>query len=95
MSNINGIEITKYDDGNSYFIFQIFVKKNKRDLILKVLKKNSIGVSVHYMKALPEMSYYRKKYKIPKKNYINALQYGLKHFIITSKFKIKGNKSNL
>ncbi len=94
LSNINGIEITKYNEGNSYFIFQIFVKKNKRDHILKVLKNKSIGVSVHYMKALPEMSYYKKKYKISKKNYINALQYGLRNISLPTHPNLKLKEVN-
>ena len=79
LSNIDGIEFTKFNEGNSYFIFQIFVKKSKRDLILKILKEKKIGVSVHYMRALHEMTYYKKKYKINKNKYINSVNYGLKN----------------
>ena len=55
-------------------MFQIFCKN--RDKILKNLKKNKIGVSVHYANPLPKMSYYRKKYKLNIKNFRNSEKYG-------------------
>ena len=49
-----------YSSTSSFFVFQIFCKN--RDKILKKLKENKIGVSVHYAKPLP------KKCPIIKKN---------------------------
>ena len=47
-----------------------------RDKILKRLKDKNIGVSVHYSKPLPKMTYYKKKYKLILENYKNASLYG-------------------
>jgi len=58
----------------SYFVFQIFTKN--RDAILKELKNKGIGVSVHYLNPLPNMTYYKKKYNLKSKNYKNANLYG-------------------
>ena len=55
-------------------LFQIFCKN--RDKILKILKKNKIGVSVHYTNPLPKMTYYKNKYKLNIKNFKNAEKYG-------------------
>ena len=63
-----------YSNNCSYFVFQIFCKH--RDKLLKMLKHNNIGVSVHYNTPLPKMSYYQKKYKLLKKNYSSSFRYG-------------------
>ena len=73
LSKSKHISYTPFSKNNSYFIFQIFCKN--RNEILKELKKKNIGVSVHYMHPLPSMSYYKKKYRVASKNYINASQY--------------------
>ena len=63
-----------YSNNSSFFVFQIFCKN--RDKILKNLKKNKIGVSVHYTNPLPKMTYYKRKYKLDIKNFKNADKYG-------------------
>ena len=63
-----------YSSNCSFFIFQIFCKK--RDKILKELKKKNIGVSVHYAKCLPKMTYYKKKYNLNAKHFKNSDIYG-------------------
>lgn len=64
---------TPFTNNNSYFVFQIFCKN--RNKVLEGLKKKNIGVSVHYMKPLPMMSYYKKKYNLPQSMYKNANEY--------------------
>ena len=44
--------------------------------MLKKLKNEKIGVSVHYSKQLPKMTYYKNKYNLKAKNFINADNYG-------------------
>ena len=73
-SKIDKITYMPHSNNSSFFVFQIFCKN--RDMILKNLKKNKIGVSVHYTNPLPKMSYYRKKYKLNIKNFKNADKYG-------------------
>ena len=63
-----------YSNNSSFFVFQIFCKN--RDKILKSLKKNNIGVSVHYANPLPKMSYYKKKYKLDINSFKNSEKYG-------------------
>ena len=72
-SKTKKISFTPFSRDNSYFIFQIFCQN--RNKILEELKKKQIGVSVHYMHPLPSMSYYKKKYRLSSKNYLNAGQY--------------------
>jgi dTDP-4-amino-4,6-dideoxygalactose transaminase len=73
-SKVDKITYMPHSNDSSFFVFQIFCKN--RDLILKNLKKNKIGVSVHYTNPLPKMSYYKKKYKLNIKNFKNAEKYG-------------------
>ena len=39
------------------------------------LKKEKIGVSVHYKKNLPDMTYYKQKYNLKQKEFLNAKNY--------------------
>ena len=59
----------------SYYCFQI-VLKNKyakyRDQIIMKLKDKKIGTSIYYPKPVPQMKYYKKKYMVKKREYINA-----------------------
>ena len=73
-SKTNKITYMPYSNNSSFFVFQIFCKN--RDKILKKLKKNKIGVSVHYTNPLPKMSYYKNKYRLKIKNFKNSLKYG-------------------
>jgi dTDP-4-amino-4,6-dideoxygalactose transaminase len=72
-STTKKILFTPFSKDNSYFIFQIFCKN--RNMILEELKKKKIGVSVHYMRPLPSMFYYKKKYRVTSKHYLNSSQY--------------------
>ena len=68
------INYMPYSSNSSYFVFQIFCKK--RDLLLNYLKRKNIGVSVHYTRPVPEMTYYKKKYDLKRENYKNSFIYG-------------------
>ena len=74
LSKKNKIKHMPYSSDCSYFVFQIFSKN--RDSLLKKLKKNKIGVSVHYLNCVPSMTYYKKKYDLKIKNFQNAKVYG-------------------
>ena len=89
LSNINGVEFTEFKAGNSYFVFQIFLEKKNRDKILKIFKNKNVGASVHYMRSLPEMTYYKKKYKIDKNKYRNSVNYGLKNISLPTHPNLK------
>ena len=43
--------------------------------MLKHLIKKKIGVSIHYAKSLPFMSYYKKKYKTSNNKFKNSINY--------------------
>ncbi len=77
LSNIKNLKITPFSENNSYFIYQIFSKS--RDKILKKFKKINIGVSVHYSTPLHRMTYYKKKYKLNPKNFLNSDNYSSKN----------------
>ena len=77
LNKINGIKILEKKDAktdpNYYAISIIFENnsKNFRDKFIEKLKKKGVGSSVYYPKPVPEMLYYRKKYKI-KEKFINS-----------------------
>ena len=73
LKNLKNVIFADYSSNNSYFIFQILCEK--RDLLLNFFKMNNIGVSVHYKKPLPTMTYYKKKYKLNEINFKNAKYY--------------------
>ncbi len=78
MNNKNVI-LPRYSKNDSYFVFQILLRNKKlKNRLMKKFKKNKVGVSVHYGTALPEMSFYKKKYNLPKKNFINSKKYAEK-----------------
>ncbi len=69
------IIIPKFNTNYSYFIFQILFKNiNFKNKIMEIFKKQKIGISVHYGKALPMMTYYKKRYNLSK-SFPNALKY--------------------
>jgi dTDP-4-amino-4,6-dideoxygalactose transaminase len=76
LKNNKKIRFFHFDKNSSYFVFQIFCSSKVRNIILEKLKQHGIGVSVHYMRPVPLMSYYKKKYKLTKKQYMNAYVYG-------------------
>ncbi len=73
LSKIKGISFTPFSKNNSYFVFQIFLKK--RDNLLNFLSKNKIGTSIHYAVPLTKMSFYKKKYKLKSHLYKNSNEY--------------------
>jgi len=73
-AKIEQITHMPYSKDCSFFVFQIFIKD--RDKLLKRLKDEKIGVSVHYANPLPKMSYYKKKYHLNMSNFKNAVIYG-------------------
>ena len=72
-SKTNKVSFVKFSKKCSFFVFQIFTKK--RDNLLKMLKENNIGVSVHYSRSLPRMHYYKNKYKLSSDNFPNSILY--------------------
>tara|TARA_B100001121_G_scaffold207757_1_gene181755 strand:+ start:10646 stop:11764 length:1119 start_codon:yes stop_codon:yes gene_type:complete len=78
--NFNGnqqIQQLDFSKENSYFIYPILIKN--RDKLVKFLKRVNIGFSIHYPKIIPQMSYYKNKYKLKKKSYKNAIDYAKKN----------------
>ena len=73
LSRIKEISFTPFSKNNSYFVFQIFLKK--RDELLNFLSKKKIGTSIHYAVPLTKMSFYKKKYKIKSYLYKNSNEY--------------------
>ena len=73
LSKIENVKFMPYSKNYSYFVFQIFCKN--RDNVLKQLKKYGIGASVHYTNPLHKMTYYKKKYKLNPKKYLNSNTY--------------------
>ena len=55
---------------------------------MKEFKKLKIGFSVHYGKSLPEMDFYKKKYKIPTKQFVYSKRYAEKSSFFTSVSKV-------
>ena len=68
------INLMPFSNDCSFFIFQIFLKK--RDLLIECLKENNIQFSIHYANSLNKMSYYKKKYNLKDKMFLNAIDYG-------------------
>ena len=56
---------------------QVFFKNKKiRNKILLKFKEQNIGCSIHYATPVPLMTYYKKKYRLNKKNFVSAVKYG-------------------
>ena len=73
LKKLKDIDFPEFSSKGSYFIFQILCKR--RDELLKFFKKEKIGVSVHYKKNLPDMTYYKQKYNLKQKEFLNAKNY--------------------
>jgi dTDP-4-amino-4,6-dideoxygalactose transaminase len=72
----NEISFTEYSEKHSYFLFQIILDDSiDRDSVLLGLKKNGIGVSIHYATSVPLMSYYKNKYGYQIGDFPNAVHY--------------------
>jgi perosamine synthetase len=77
LMNNKKIVLPRLSKSDSYFVYQILInnKKNKI-LLMNSLKKNNVGFSIHYGTALPLMNYYKSKYNINRKRFLNSLAYG-------------------
>lgn len=70
------IKLTPFSEDNSFFLFQIFVDSLEiRNELVKYLKENNIGCSIHYATPVPMMSYYASKYGYKDSDFPNAKQY--------------------
>ena len=64
-------------NSNSIKEIQIIIDKLiDRDKVLLGLKKNGIGVSIHYATPVPLMSYYKNKYGYITEDFPSAVNYG-------------------
>ena len=67
--------LIKKNESSNYCLSLILLNKLRfrRNEIINKLKKQGIGTSVYYPKAIPEMKYYKKKkYNVKNKNFKNA-----------------------
>ncbi len=77
LSGTEGVCFTSFTKKNSYFLFQVILDDEiDRDFVLSGLKKNGIGVSIHYATPVPLMSYYKNKYGYTENDFPNAVKYG-------------------
>jgi len=77
IKKIKELTIQDFDKKHSYFILQVFFKNKKiRNKILLKFKEQNIGCSIHYATPVPLMTYYKKKYRLNKKNFVSAVKYG-------------------
>ena len=67
------IKFVPFQKESSYFVFQIFVKN--RNKLIDLLKSKKVGFSIHYAKALPEMTYYKRKYNLSYRKFLNSRIY--------------------
>lgn len=75
-NNGDKINFCNFSKNCSYFMFQILLKNNSfREKVIKILKKNNIGFGIQYARPVPYMEFYKKKYKINKSEFPNALRY--------------------
>jgi perosamine synthetase len=63
--------------GSHYCLSIILSPKlsKKREKIIKFLSSKGIGTSIYYPQPVPRMSYYKKKYKYKKNNFLNCEEY--------------------
>tara|TARA_B100000767_G_C19771801_1_gene540454 strand:- start:2558 stop:3694 length:1137 start_codon:yes stop_codon:yes gene_type:complete len=81
LKNVKHISIVpnlKNKLSGSYYCLSIMLSKKiyrKRFEIINFLKKNGIGSSIYYPHPVPRLKYYKKKYKISKKNFLIASEF--------------------
>ena len=73
MSKINKVDFTKFSKECSYFIFQILTTKRK--ILIKKLKENNIGFSIHYYVPINKIKKKKKKYKLKDEYFKNSIKY--------------------
>ncbi len=83
----NYINFMPYSENCSFFIFQILVKN--RDKLITYLKENKIQFSIHYANSLNKMTYYKNKYNLKNKSFLNASEYGLNSISLPNYPKLK------
>tara|TARA_B100000315_G_scaffold259516_1_gene315881 strand:+ start:1382 stop:2461 length:1080 start_codon:yes stop_codon:yes gene_type:complete len=77
LSHSEYVEFPDYNDGNSFFLFQLLIKPPfTRDKVLFELEEAGIGVSIHYATPVPLMTYYKDKYGYKHNDFPNAVQFG-------------------
>lgn len=68
-----------YDHKHAYHLFLIVIDKSKtnktRKELVNHLKKNKIGFGIHY-RAINELSYYKKKFRLSEKSFPNSTYLG-------------------
>ena len=77
----------------NYYAFSVTLKnknKNYRNEFIQKLKREGIGTSVYYPRPLPEMLYYKKKYKI-KEKFLNSKIISYNSFVLPIGQHIKKN----
>ena len=77
----------------NYYAFSVTLKnknKNYRNEFIQKLKREGIGTSVYYPRPLPEMLYYKKKYKI-KEKFLNSKIISYNSFVLPIGQHIKEN----
>ena len=78
LKNISIVPNLKNKLSGSYYCLSIMLSKKiyrKRFEIINFLKKNGIGSSIYYPHPVPRLEYYKKKYKISKKNFLVASEF--------------------
>ena len=78
LKNISIVPNLKNRLSGSYYCLSIMLSKKiyrKRFEIINFLKKNGIGSSIYYPHPVPRLEYYKKKYKISKKNFLVASEF--------------------
>ena len=70
------------------FYFSRFYAKEEM-IYSNTLKKEKIGVSVHYKKHLPDMTYYKQKYNLNQKDFLNAKNYAYNNISLPCYPKMK------
>jgi perosamine synthetase len=77
LSGDDRFEVPEYSDDHSYFLFQVIVKEPlDRDHVVRHLKENGVGLSIHYATPVPLMTYYKDKYSYSAGDFPNAVRYG-------------------
>ena len=91
LEGIEGVSFVPFSESHSYFLFQIILDDDfDRDLVLSELKKNNIGVSIHYATPVPLMSYYQSKYGVSSDQYPNSVAYGNQSISLPVHSKLAG-----
>lgn len=78
LNKINEIKVLPGKNGNligSHYCISIILNSKlykKREKIIKFLSSKGIGTSIYYPQPVPRMSYYKKKYRYKRNNFLNC-----------------------